>query len=150
LYSARPAWIHTERFHFVEGEPRAGDHTRDDVMLIDSDIDAAHMYALGLNLSGYPVHVVDAGDSALRQVANGERPSLIVLDLEMPRMAGLEVLKALRSTPATDAVPILVLSNEETDFSEAYSLGAAACLTKYKTTPDQLVSYVTAAIRAGG
>jgi two-component system response regulator len=60
------------------------------------------------------------------------RPAIILLDLNMPRMNGLEVLRRLRSVPQTQQLPVIVLttSNEDRDITEAYELGANSFVRK--------------------
>jgi two-component system response regulator len=60
------------------------------------------------------------------------RPALILLDLKLPRISGLEVLRRVRSVPETRLLPVVVLtaSREDEDLSRAYSLGANAYLRK--------------------
>jgi CheY-like chemotaxis protein len=142
----RTGSIRSDRLHTL-AEPTEGD-AGDDVLLIEDDVAIADMYALGLNLSGYRVRVAGSSDDALAQVADGARPRLIVLDLGLPRTGGLEVLVALREGPATSNVPVIVLSNQDNDFPEAYRRGATECLPKHRTTPKELVSYVEVAMGA--
>jgi two-component system response regulator len=61
-----------------------------------------------------------------------KRPKLILLDLKMPRMGGLEVLKHLRQNPSTKLIPIVILttSKEEQDLIEAYNLGVNSYIIK--------------------
>jgi CheY-like chemotaxis protein len=60
------------------------------------------------------------------------RPALILLDLKMPRIGGLEVLRRIRAAPETRLLPVVVLtaSREDEDLISAYSLGANAYLRK--------------------
>jgi two-component system, response regulator len=60
------------------------------------------------------------------------RPRLIVLDLKLPKVGGMEVLRRLRSNPQTRTIPIVVLSssNERRDLSESYQLGVNSYLVK--------------------
>jgi CheY-like chemotaxis protein len=60
------------------------------------------------------------------------RPALILLDLKMPRISGLEVLRRIRAAPETRLLPVVVLtaSREDEDLISAYSLGANAYLRK--------------------
>ncbi len=68
------------------------------------------------------------------------RPGLILLDLSMPKKNGLEVLAEIKSDPALQDIPIIVLSTSPTpkEASEAYVLGAYGCVIKPSTFPDYL------------
>ena len=63
---------------------------------------------------------------------DGETPSLVLLDLKMPRMDGLEVLRSIRSDPDLALVPVVVMtsSREEQDLLRSYQLGANAYVVK--------------------
>jgi CheY-like chemotaxis protein len=63
-----------------------------------------------LERAGYKVLSVSNGHEAL-QVADANSPDVILLDMLMPRMAGLDVLKALKLNPKTAAIPVIVLSS---------------------------------------
>ena len=103
------------------------------------------MYVLGLTLSGHHARIASNGRSALVDVAQ-KQPRAIILDLRLPDIGGLEVIDLLRHTPATVDVPIIVLSNEDSDFPEAVRRGANECHVKYRTTPNELVHFVEGAI----
>ncbi|ACL25577.1 response regulator transcription factor [Chloroflexus aggregans] len=94
-------------------------------------------------------HVISAGDgpSALR-LARQEHPSLIVLDLMLPGMDGLDVTRALRQDPLTAGVPIIMLTArvEETDRLIGLELGADDYITK-PFSPRELVARVRAVLR---
>src|SRR5258708_5531145 len=62
----------------------------------------------------------------------GERPALVLLDLKLPKIDGLEVLKRLRSDPRTALLPVVVLtsSREDQDLVRSYSLGANSYVRK--------------------
>ena len=120
------------------------------VLLIENDHAIANMYALGLNLSGYQVRIASSANSALSEVSRlDHRPELIVLDLEQPRVSGLDVLNDLKASPAAWGLPVIVLADDEEELCEAYRLGATDCHPRYRTTPRQLVSYVGAALTEG-
>jgi two-component system response regulator len=85
-------------------------------------------------LSGYNIAVLKDGEKALEYIfATGEYsdrdasdlPKLIILDLKLPKITGLEVLRKIRSNERTKYVPVVILSssNEESDHSESYALG---------------------------
>lgn len=143
-----PNWVRASRLEAF-GQVR-GDHDDEDVLLIEGDGDIADMYAYGLKMSGYPVTVTGSLDKGVTQVNGpGWKPKVIVLDLELPPTRGLNVLDAIRQSPQTVDIPVIVLVNDSDESHAAYRLGATDCHARYKTTPKQLVSYVTAALREG-
>ncbi|MGH8673321.1 MAG: response regulator [Burkholderiales bacterium] len=83
------------------------------------------------------------GDYAARPGAN---PRLVLLDLKMPKMNGIEVLTAIRSNERTHAIPVVVLTSsaEERDIVESYRLGVNSYLVK-PVEFDQFVDVVTKA-----
>ncbi len=66
------------------------------------------------------------------EVGGPERPALVLLDLNLPRVEGLEVLRRIRSDPRTRLLPVVILtsSREERDIVEGYSLGANSYVRK--------------------
>jgi DNA-binding response OmpR family regulator len=73
---------------------------------------------------GFVVDVAEDGEKALSSIASA-RPDLLVLDVLMPKIGGLEVLRRVRSDKATQSLPVLVLTNSsrEDDISEMRQLG---------------------------
>jgi DNA-binding response OmpR family regulator len=112
------------------------------VLLVEGDPAAADMYALSLNLCGYPVHIAHSPEAGLTQITDGVSPKVVVLDLGLLQISGLEMLLLLRKSPSTSRVPVIVLSNQVVDFPEAYRRGATECLAKHSTTPGDLVMHV--------
>ena len=106
------------------------------VLFVDDDPAIAEMYRLKLELDGYQVEVASDGEHALK-VARTSLPDIIFLDLRLPKLAGLEVLEALRADPATQAIPVVILSNhsEKELVERGAKLGALDHLIKSKTTP---------------
>ena len=125
--------------------------TRDgvgDVLLIEGDDSIAQMYALGLNLNGFRVHVATSRESVVSEVTSPTHFDAIVLDFELPRIGGISTLDCIRQREATADVPVIVLSNEYgLDFAEIKRHGANECHLMYRTTPRQLVAYVERAMR---
>jgi len=90
---------------------------------------------------------VTCGEEALTYLRSGEhaRPSLIVLDLQMPGMTGLELLRAIKSSPALAKIPVVVLttSDEQRDILESFDTGAAGYIVK-PTDPEGFLEAVKA------
>jgi two-component system, OmpR family, phosphate regulon response regulator PhoB len=95
---------------------------------------------------GAEYHIVEAGDGDEALVLAAEhRPDLIVLDLMLPRMSGLDVLRALRANAATDGMHILVMSAWPDADDAALKAGADAFLRK-PFEPDALTALVEEAL----
>ena len=83
-----------------------------------------------------PLEVARDGKEALDLISGWKEgnvvPSVILLDLKLPKVSGLEVLRAIRAHPAFGTVPVVVLtsSSEDNDIHEAYSLGANSYIVK--------------------
>lgn len=98
------------------------------ILVVDDEPQMGRLLKTGLSARGYEVVVVADGAAALEAVVN-ERPDLIVLDLGLPGLSGLEICRRVRGW---SAVPIIVLSvrDAEGDKVEALDLGADDYLTK--------------------
>jgi CheY-like chemotaxis protein len=78
------------------------------VLVVDDDLEIRAFLALALEDEGY--EVTTAVDGAALRAARDQHPDVILLDLMMPGMDGAEVSRQLRADPATEAVPIIVMS----------------------------------------
>jgi two-component system alkaline phosphatase synthesis response regulator PhoP len=100
-----------------------------------------------LDRAGFRVLTAGDGPAALR-LARSERPNLLVLDLMLPGLDGLDVTRALRQDPATQKLPIIMLTArvEETDRLIGLELGADDYITK-PFSPREVVARVRAVLR---
>lgn len=90
-----------------------------------------------LQNAGYEVICAEDGESAL-QMAQEQRPDLILLDMILPRMSGPEVLKHLKSEPATAEIPVVVLSGlSEKNREKLLEEGAEEYLEKNSLMPSR-------------
>jgi two-component system KDP operon response regulator KdpE len=117
------------------------------ILLVDDDETLRRTLAIGLRASEYDVLVVADGRSAL-QALREDKPDLVVLDLGLPDMSGVEVLRQLRSW---STVPVVVLSAraESSEKVEALDLGADDYVTK-PFGMDELLARIRAAGRRAG
>src|SRR5262249_61453380 len=97
--------------------------------------------------TGCGVPPAAAGWVAL-EMARAEKPDLVLLDLIMPRLQGFEVLRRLKQDPATEAIPVIVLSNlsQPTDVQEAMRAGAAGYYVKADLSLQALAERVEAVV----
>ncbi|MGH7668243.1 MAG: response regulator [Gemmatimonadaceae bacterium] len=127
----------------MTGAPAPG--TR--VLVVDDEPDIVALVAFHLAKAGYRVSTAANGTDALAAARN-ERPMLIVLDLMLPGMSGLDVLRELRANNGTREIAVLLLTarREEQDRVEGLSVGADDYLTK-PFSPAELVLRVGAILR---
>lgn len=112
-----------------------------DVLLVEDDEAIAELYRARLLQDGFRVSIARDGEEGLR-LATSLRPDLIYLDLRLPKLGGLEVLRELRKSPAGASVPVVILTNyEEPELGTVGpSLGVEYILLKAETTPSKLAS----------
>ena len=117
------------------------------VLLVEDDRYLRKAAEVVLQRAGLTVTTAADGIEALRAV-NQERPDLVLLDMIMPRMQGLDVLRALKSDPATAAIPVIVLSNQgqESDREQAFGAGAVDYLVKVNLSLRDLSAAVERAL----
>lgn len=109
------------------------------ILMVEDDADVAAMYRLKLESDGIPVHVAMTGETALT-LALQSRWNLVLLDMGLPDMTGLQVLEALRGDARTAGLPVVVLSNCDDPelIDTALTLGAIDYLIKTQVAPGQL------------
>jgi DNA-binding response OmpR family regulator len=116
------------------------------VLVVDDDPDVCDLVTYKLEQSGFEVRRASDGDAALREVAK-KVPDLVLLDVMMPGISGLEVLERLRSGPATAGIPVVMLTAkaQENDVERGFELGADDYVVK-PFSPRELVRRVTAVL----
>lgn len=120
---------------------------RERILIVDDEEDILKLLEYNLSKEGYGVSRAVTGEEALVK-AKTEQPDLVILDLMLPGIGGLDVYRALRANPATDKIPIVMLTakGEETDIVTGLELGADDYITK-PFSPKVLVARVRAVLR---
>src|SRR5437773_6686411 len=119
------------------------------ILIVEDDQDIAQLVARYLDKAGYTTEILASGREALRTI--GARvPDLLVLDLMLPHVDGLEICRAVRTNEKTAAVPIIMLTAraEESDRIVGLELGADDYVAK-PFSPSELVARVRALLRPG-
>lgn len=102
------------------------------ILIIDDEPIYSSTLAIHLSSKGYEVVIEDGGKSGLQYVAANPAIDLIMLDLMMPDMYGLDVLSKLKNTPSLKHIPVILqtgmLSEDEID--KGLLMGASYCLRK--------------------
>jgi len=123
---------------------------KDHILVVDDEEDILELVAFNLKREGYLVASAASGEKAM-DLARSENPALIVLDLMLPGMDGLEVTRQLKTDPRTRHIPIIMLTakGEEADIVTGLELGADDYLTK-PFSPRVLLARVKAVLRRRG
>jgi CheY-like chemotaxis protein len=113
---------------FAQMQPADG---RPVVLLADDDEDIVRLVSFRLDRSGFRVIAVRNGAEAV-ELANELNPAVVILDVSMPGLTGLEATRVLRASAATAGLPILLLTarTTEADVAAGQHAGATAYLTK--------------------
>jgi two-component system phosphate regulon response regulator PhoB len=119
------------------------------ILIVEDEQDVIDLVTLHLRKAGYTTITATDGASGL-QKAREEPPGLIILDLMLPRMSGLDICKVLKSESATRHIPIIMLTAkaEEVDRIIGLEFGADDYVTK-PFSPRELVLRVNAILRRG-
>jgi CheY-like chemotaxis protein len=100
------------------------------IMLVDDDDDFREVLGSVLGMEGHEIEATNDGVDALERLSAGSTPSLILLDMMMPRLDGEGFMRRIRRDPRTAAIPVVILSGHQAAAQKAEELGAAGCLVK--------------------
>ena len=120
------------------------------IVVADDDEDIRELVVFKLRQSGHDV--VAVGDGAAAGAAcQDERPALVLLDVMMPGMSGLDAARVLRQSPETATIPVIMLTAraQETDIEQGFAAGADDYVTK-PFSPRELASRVAAVLARSG
>ncbi len=117
-----------------------------DILVVDDEPSVVEVVTLYLKRDGFQVRVARDGQAAMAAIRS-QTPALVILDVMLPQIDGLEIMRRLRSNPETD-VPVIMLTarSQETDRIYGLELGADDYVTK-PFSPAELVSRVKAVLR---
>src|SRR3989344_8294395 len=119
------------------------------IFIVDDDDFLVDMYSTKFGLSGVEVEVHKSGESFLEKLKGGGTADLLLLDIVMPVMNGLEILKEMRKENLGSDIPVIMLTNQndEKDISEAKKLGVISYIVKSSATPSEVVDQVIKIIK---
>src|ERR1035437_70263 len=121
------------------------------ILIIEDDLIVANIYRNKFSVEGFQVETAMDGLAGLETVRSF-RPDAVILDLMLPKMTGVELMKKLRSEPDFQKLPVIVFSNTYMTnmVQEAWKAGATKCLSKANCTPKQLIDVVRGALSQNG
>ena len=112
------------------------------IIIVEDDKTIAEIYKQKLEEGGHTVEVAE--DVSAVAAITVAKPNLVILDIIMPKINGLDILREIKANAQTASIPVLLLTNVAEDASVAKGLeyGAYGYLLKSETTPDQILPRV--------
>jgi two-component system, chemotaxis family, chemotaxis protein CheY len=115
------------------------------ILIVEDDRDLRFVIRMVLERAGYEVAEARHGAAALESIGTGP-PDLVIADLTMPVMSGLELVDRIRSNPATVSIPVVMLSGLEVDSATSQRVDA---VVMKPFEPDHLLASIDRALQAG-
>jgi len=115
------------------------------IFIIEDDPLMIRMYEKAFKLSGYEVEVAFDGEDAINKLKAMEtKPTMMLLDIMMPKMSGFDVLRTIKEDADLKTIPVVVLTNlaGQDDAEKALELGAVLYLVKSQYDPKEIVDKV--------
>jgi CheY-like chemotaxis protein len=121
------------------------------ILVVDDNPDSITILQSILETRGYRVVVAESGPAALQKIQEEPRPDLVLLDVMMPEMNGLEVLQNIKETHATARLPVILVTakTHDEDVLSGYQYGADYYITK-PFTAKQLLYGIDLVLGKGG
>ena len=117
------------------------------ILLVEDEIFIRELYQKVLTTAGYDVVMAEDGALGLER-ARGDKYDMILLDIMLPKMTGIDVLKEIKkdSSEYLRSIPIFLLTNlgQESIIKEAFKIGANGYLLKAKYLPNQIINEIDA------
>jgi Response regulators consisting of a CheY-like receiver domain and a winged-helix DNA-binding domain len=112
------------------------------ILIAEDEKDIRELIAFTLRFAGFDVLLATNGVEAV-EVAEAERPDLVILDVRMPRMSGYEACRRLKENPQTASLPIVFLSakGQDSEIQQGLESGAEEYILK-PFAPDELIQQV--------
>jgi two-component system chemotaxis response regulator CheY len=121
------------------------------VWFVDDDAEMSHAISLILGLLEYQTRAFHDARSTVRALNQGERPDVLILDISMPEVSGVDLLEYIRERMGFHDLPILMLSSEATDVQvdQAIGLGANGFVAK-PVTIEELEAAIAKVLKPNG
>jgi len=112
------------------------------ILIIEDDFPILELYGYVLRQEGYEVLTAETGEDGLKVARL--RPDLILLDIMLPVVDGIEVLRRLKASSETSHIPVIILTNlgQEAVIKQGFAAGADEYLMKFQHQPQDIVKEV--------
>jgi len=114
------------------------------ILIVDDDKFLLGMYSLKFSNNGYEVDTTVGSQAALEKLRNGAKPDIMLLDVIMPYMDGLELLKTIRTEKLVEDAIVVILTNQSqsSDIERAKELKVDGYIVKAATIPSEVLKEV--------
>lgn len=118
------------------------------ILLVEDEQMIVDMYKLRLEEESFAVLVTDKGSEAL-ELAEKEKPAIILLDIILPEVDGFSILMTLKAQAATKSIPVVMLTNlgQESDQLKGQQMGAKGYFIKSQHTPSDVIAEIKKIIK---
>lgn len=121
------------------------------VLLVEDDVFLSSIYQKKFEMEGYKIVTADNGEKGLAE-AKKRIPSIVLLDILLPKLDGFGVLKALKADESTKNIPVILLTNlgQKDDVDKGLEIGATDYLIKAHFKPSEIVQKVEKVLNVTG
>lgn len=114
------------------------------ILLIEDDAFLLSMYSTKFTSEGYEVLLAGDGEAGLEMALGAEKLDVVLLDIQIPKINGFEVLERLKKDKKTEAVPVILLTNmnQRDEILKGMNLGADDYLVKAHFMPSEVVEKI--------
>src|SRR3954464_5492219 len=121
------------------------------ILIVEDDQIVANIYRNKFSVEGFQVEIALDGESGM-EMMRSFRPDAVILDLMLPRLSGVEMMKKIRAEPDCQQLPVVVFSNTYLTnmVQEAWKAGATKCLSKANCTPKQVIEVLRTTMNTHG
>lgn len=119
------------------------------IVIVDDDDFLVNMYGAKFEHAGVVMEACKSGESFLEKLRAGLKLDLILLDIVMPGITGIDLLRQIRNEKLAEGVPVVMLTNQndEKDIEESKKLGVRGYIVKSAATPSEVVAEVMKIIK---
>lgn len=113
------------------------------ILIVEDDLRLAQMYQKIITFAGYQVVIAVDGEDGLQKVKD-ERPDLVLLDVMLPKLNGIDLLQKIKANPDQAKIPVMMLTNlaDEKIAKEAIDKGALKYIAKDQSDPNQVTELI--------